>query len=416
MAPQIENPGLAILGSLESCLDNPENTQSLSQTQVWSAGKEPRPYQRAVIERINTELLNGSCSAALLVAPTGSGKTVIASDIIRSNPNRHILFFVHRREIVFQAQKHLADLGIEAGVILAGVSQRKMLGIQIASVQTLFSRCIRGDQDLPPADIVLVDEAHHVRAKTYQAILKRYPDAKVIGLTATPCRRDGRGLGSTFKRMIETPQIEELIKLGFLVPTRIFAPSRPNLKGVKVCKGDYVERELERRVNTDKLVGDIVTHWLKHADRRKTLLYAVSVAHSVHLRDEFAKAGVRVEHIDGSTPKDERDAILERLASGETELVTNCMVLTEGYDLPDLSCIVLARPTRSMGLFRQMIGRGLRPAPGKDHCLVLDHAGAVWAHGFVEDAVHWTHQSRSCRPWKIDRATHSGMFPVQCDP
>src|SRR5262245_41185831 len=122
----------------------------------------------------------------------------------------------------------------------------------------------------------------------------------------------------------------------------------------------------------------------------RTVVFATSVSHSVHLKEEFVRAGVRAEHLDGSTPKDERDDILARLASGDLEIVVNCLVLTEGYDLPDLGCIVLARPTKSMGLFRQMVGRGLRPAPGKDHCLVLDHAGAVFAHGFAEDTVEWT--------------------------
>ena len=139
-----------------------------------------------------------------------------------------------------------------------------------------------------------------------------------------------------------------------------------------------------------KLVGDIVTHWHKFAERRKTVCFAVSVAHSIHIRDEFVKSGVRAEHIDGSTPKAERDATLERLAVGEIELVTNCMVLTEGWDLPEVGCCILARPTKKMGLFRQMIGRVLRPADGKPDAIVLDHSGAVFRHGFVEDRVDWT--------------------------
>ena len=139
-----------------------------------------------------------------------------------------------------------------------------------------------------------------------------------------------------------------------------------------------------------KLVGDIVTHWHKFGERRKTVAFAVNVAHSLHIRDEFVRAGVRAEHLDGETPKDERDAILARLASGETEVVTNCMVLTEGWDMPEVGCAILARPTKKMGLYRQMIGRVLRPADGKPDAIVLDHSGAVYRHGLAEDPVEWT--------------------------
>ena len=139
-----------------------------------------------------------------------------------------------------------------------------------------------------------------------------------------------------------------------------------------------------------QLVGDIVTHWHKFGERRKTVAFAVNVGHSIHISDEFVKSGVRAEHIDGTTPKPERDATLARLASGEIELVTNCMVLTEGWDMPDVGCCILARPTKKMGLYRQMIGRVLRPAEGKPDAIVLDHSGAVFRHGFVEDRVDWT--------------------------
>jgi superfamily II DNA or RNA helicase len=242
---------------------------------------------------------------------------------------------------------------------------------------------------LPPADLILIDEAHHTPARTYQKLIEAYPDAIVIGLTATPCRGDGRGLGSIYKLMIECPQVPDLIKQGYLVRSRVYAPVTPDLKGVKVRAGDYVEEQLAGRMDTDKLVGDVVTHWHRLAERRRTIVFATSVGHSRHLADEFAKSGVKVEHLDGTTPEVERTAMLERLASGETEVITNCMVLTEGFDLPDVGCITLARPTKKMGLFRQMIGRGLRPAEGKVDCIILDHSGAVFEHGLPEDRVEW---------------------------
>jgi superfamily II DNA or RNA helicase len=240
------------------------------------------------------------------------------------------------------------------------------------------------------ADLIIIDEAHHVAARTWRLILEQYPNARLIGLTATPCRADGRGLGNFFDQIIIGPQIPELIEREYLVPTIYYAPANPDLKGVETRQGDYVVSQLSDRMNRDDLVGDIISNWHKLAQRRKTLVFCVGVPHSVHVRDEFAKSGVRAEHVDGGTPKTDRDAILARLASGETEVVVNCMVLTEGFDLPAIGCIVLARPTKQLGLFRQMAGRGLRPAPSKPNLILIDHSGAVYRHGLLEDPVDWT--------------------------
>ena len=222
---------------------------------------------------------------------------------------------------------------------------------------------------------MVVDEAHRARARTYEQILGAYPDAVILGLTATPCRGDGRGLGNVFEVMVECPSVSELIDLDFLVPTKVYAPTKPDLKGVATRQGDYVARQLEDRMNTAELVGDIVTHWHRLAEGRQTVVFASGVQHSIHLRDEFRTSGVWAEHIDGKTPKEERDEILKRLSRKEIDLVTNCMVLTEGWDQPEVSCVVLARPTKHMGLYRQMVGRVLRPAEGKSDALVIEHAG-----------------------------------------
>jgi DNA repair protein RadD len=250
----------------------------------------------------------------------------------------------------------------------------------------------RGTIAPPEADIVIFDEAHHARAWTYVQIAEAYPDAVILGLTATPCRGDGRGLGNVFKTMIECPPVQALIDLKHLVPTKVYAPSIPNLNGVKVARGDYVESQLASRMNTGRLVGDIVEHWLRLAERRPTVVFATGIPHSLHIKDEFCRAGVLAEHLDGKTPAKERDAILARLAKGEIEVVTNAMVLTEGWDQPSVSCLVLARPTKSLGLYRQMVGRVIRSDPGtsKTDALILDHAGATFMHGFAEDPIEWT--------------------------
>lgn len=351
---------------------------------------ELRPYQHQVIADFRREVEAGY-RRILMVAPTGAGKTVIARAVIEQEVQNYksVLVIAHRREIIAQTSSKLD--GISHGIIQAGFSSRPLERVQVASIQTLHKRAIRGNTiDLPPADLLVVDEAHHAPARTYSEIIKAYPKAILLGLTATPCRGDGRGLGGIFERLIQCPQIPELIQQGYLVPTVVYAPYNPDLRGVRTRHGDYVEAELAERMDQAELVGDIVTHWVKFGEGRKTVCFAVNVAHSKHICLEFIEAGVRAEHIDGNTPKPERDATLSRLASGEIELVTNCMVLTEGWDLPDCSCEILARPTKKMGLYRQMIGRVLRPAPGKTNCIVLDHSGAVFRHGFAEDYVEWT--------------------------
>jgi DNA repair protein RadD len=288
-------------------------------------------------------------------------------------------------------QRKLHAAGVGHGIIQSGFQGRPLELVQVASIQTLWARAIhRGTMDLPPVDLLVVDECHHTPAGTYRKIIEAYPNATLLGLTATPCRGDGRGLGGIFETIIECPQVAELIEQGHLVRTRVYAPIDPDLRGVRTQAGDYAESQLAERMDRPKLVGDIITHWHKFGERRKTVAFAVNVAHSIHLRDEFVRSGVRCEHIDGSTPKDERDATLARLESGELEVVTNCMVLTEGWDMPVVGTCILARPTRKMGLYRQMIGRVLRPADGKPDAIVLDHSGAVFRHGFVEDRVHWT--------------------------
>jgi DNA repair protein RadD len=350
-----------------------------------------RDYQTDVCTRVLDAISDGK-KRPLIVAPTGAGKTILAVALIEDalHKGKRVLFLAHRRELIKQASNKLHAAGIDHGILLPGYGPRPEEPVQVASIATLHARAVRSRKiHLPEADVVVVDEAHHARARMYMKLVEAYPQAVVIGLTATPCRGDGRGLGNVFEIMIECPSVAELIVDGYLVGTKVYAPYRPDLKGVKVERGDYVESQLAARMDTGRLVGDIVTNWIRLGGRRQTVVFATGVAHSVHIRDEFRRAGVMAEHIDGKTPAEERDRILADLSAGRIDLVTNAMVLTEGWDQPSVSCLILARPTKSLGLFRQMIGRVLRPAPGKTEALVLDHAGATFAHGFAEDAIEW---------------------------
>lgn len=377
-----------------------------------------RDYQKDLIARVMAEITAGR-RRVLLVAPTGSGKTVTAADIISEyvTNGRRVLVMVHRRELVQQMSAKLHSIGVDHGIIQAGFSPRPGARVQVASVQTLHARAVRSTRsDLPDADLVLVDETHHIRARTYQQIIAEYPDAVLIGMTATPCRGDGRGLGNMFDAIVEAPSVADLTAAGFLVPTRVYAPTRPDLKGVKVARGDYVESALAERMDQAELVGDVVTHWLQLAERQRTVVFATSVAHSVHLRDQFRAAGVWAEHVDGSTPVAERDSILANLKAGTVEVVTNCAVLTEGWDQPEVGCLVLARPTKSLALYRQMVGRVLRPSPGKIDALILDHAGAIFEHGFIDEPIVWTlrEDRRAESPRQAARSAHRAPAISTC--
>ena len=356
-----------------------------------------RPYQVEVVDRVERPF-GTTAARPLIVSPTGAGKTIIAAELINRVVARggRVLVIAHRREIIRQTADKLIAAGVTPGIVLAGCERelRPMAAVQVASIQTLHSRAIRSNRmPMPAATLIVIDEAHHARAKTYQALINQYPDAIIIGLTATPVRGDGRGLGNLFNEIIETPQIPDLIPPGYLVDCTVYAPVHKDIaKGVRVSNGDYAQAHLGKRMNTPELVGAIVPHWFKHANNQRTVCFASDVDHSIAIVKQFVEAGVIAEHIDAKTPKENRDAILARLASGETKVVSNYGILTEGWDCPPVSVCILARPTKQIGLFRQMVGRILRPDPatGKTSAILLDHAGATWNHGFITDRIAWT--------------------------
>jgi superfamily II DNA or RNA helicase len=271
------------------------------------AAPELRPYQQSLITQFHEAVAAGQ-RHILLVCPTGSGKTVVGAEIINGylQAGGRVLFLAHRREIIQQTCAKLWAIGIDAGVIQAGVPPRCGERVQVASLATLHARAIRSSRmEMPPADLVVVDETHHATARSYRQILAQYPSAVIVGLTATPVGGDGKGLGDVYQVMIEGPPISELVGLGYLVPSIVYAPSQPDLKGIRVDKGDYNLSQLGERMSDGKLVGDIIGHWLKLANRRPTVAFASGVRHSIFLRDEFRRASVLAEHIDASTAPEE---------------------------------------------------------------------------------------------------------------
>jgi len=357
-----------------------------------------RPYQTEAIDRLRACIAGGK-RRPLLVLPTGAGKTVVAADIIRSAVAKgsRCLFLAPRRELVAQTSRKLDDVGVAHGVILAGADERDGLdaNVHVAGIDTILARAVRRKAiDLPDYELVIIDEAHLSATKTRQELLDRWPDAVRLGLTATPTRKDGKALGAIFDEIVDPAPVSRLTDEGYLVPARYFAPSQPDLEGVRIIAGDFHKGDLDKAMNQPVLIGDVVEHWLEHAGGRRTVVFGCSVAHAVALADEFLRHGVAAESVDAKTPQSERDAIFERFRDGRTQALTNCMLASLGFDLPALSCVVIARPTRSLMLYLQMIGRGLRPADGKSHCLVLDHSGCVHEHGFAHEERPWTLEGR----------------------
>ena len=346
-----------------------------------------RPYQVDAIAKIREAIRRGK-RRILLTLPTGAGKSLTAASMIAGALARgkRSQFVAHRKELIDQTVTAFARLGITSvGVVRAGDKRRdSSQPIQVSSIQTLANRL------QPDFDLVFVDEAHRANASTYaKHVFERHSRAVIIGLTATPCRGDGKPLGSMFEELVVGARYSELIAGGFLAaPNAYSTPMLPDLSTVRTTAGEYNQADLEDAVNRGALIGDIFTQWAKHPPAR-TVAFAVSVAHSRAIVERFTAEGVRAEHLDGTTPEDERAAILARLASGETTLVSNVGVLCEGWDLPSCKRLILARPTKSLGLYMQCAGRILRPHDGEIP-IILDHGGNWDRHGAPHQDREWS--------------------------
>lgn len=334
-----------------------------------------RAYQNGAIENIRSAFREGH-KRVLLQMPTGTGKTLTAAMMIAGSVARgnRALFVAHRIEIIDQTVTAFARLGIlTLGVVRAGDRRSDpKQPIQVCSIQTLARR---GKLD---AGVVLIDEAHRSCAESYtKHLFEAYPDAHFVGLSATPGRTDGKPLGAWWTALIKGTTYAEAIAAGYLVEPLVYSlPLLADMSTVRTTAGDYNAEDLEAAVNKSALIGDVVREWKAKAGDRRTVVFAVSVAHSRAIVQQFVEAGVIAEHLDGTTPVDERRAILKRLEQGATRVVCNVGVLTEGWDCPPVKCLVLACPTKSVVKYLQMAGRVLRPWEGVQP-VILDHGGNV---------------------------------------
>jgi DNA repair protein RadD len=346
---------------------------------------EERAYQTQALNHLRT-LIHDGYRKLLLVAPTGSGKGTLATMMVEGSVRlgRRSLFLCNRRNLVHDLSRRLTRLGLAHGVIMAGV-ERASSPVQVASIDTL-----RNLKDKPPAELIFLDEAHFAVSEGWTAILRMYPDACVVGMTATPIRLDGRGLGKVFQVMVECPGVAALTRMGYLVPTRVFGAVPPDLRGVRKEKDDWNGPQLAEATNRPQLVGDIVDHWLRIAEQRPTVAFACDVNHSQHITEKFLAAGVPAKHVDAYTPDAERDATWTALMSGELKVVSSIGIISYAWDCPPVSCAILARPTESEQLYLQQVGRILRPFATKRDAIVLDHAGNTVRHGFVDAERKWS--------------------------
>jgi superfamily II DNA or RNA helicase len=333
----------------------------------------PHPHQTLAIERARAAVRRG-LRRLLIVAPTGSGKTVLIALMARGHldarDTNRVLVLVHRRELAQQTVSKLRAIGVaDVDVLQAGAEVKTGARIVVASVQTITARGER-----PPATMVLWDEAHHVLAATFRDVYAAYPDAIHCGYTATPTRADGKGLGSVFEEMIVAASVRELTALGLLTPSEV------------LCLGEP----------TRDLAIDPVAAYVEYTPGRPAVVFASSVEHARALVPQFSAAGYRAACVDGEMPSAQRDVVLTRFAVGGLDVITNCFVLTEGFDAPRAEVCILARSPGCVGTFLQMVGRVLRVTSGKKIATVLDLRGSSLEHGLPDEDRTWNLHGAAC--------------------
>lgn len=359
----------------------------------------PLRHYQARAKRENFELIRQGRKRILNVAATGAGKTMLACSMMEdmAREGLRIGFIAHRDELISQPCAKLHEYGLEFGVIKAGRDPGVMSArIHVIGVQTFCARL----RFMPSYyDALIIDEAHRSIAETYQKVIRHCSqdgrEPIVLGLTATPYRTDGRGLGTLYEQIVEIATTAQLVDEGYLVPPRIFRADPPALHKIKLVSGDYDEDELAAAMDRPRITGHAVNEYLRLARGLRCIVFCVNRAHGRNVCEAYNAAGVPAEYVDGETPKEERRAILGdpvtgklgRFALGRTQVLVNIGVCTEGYDEPRIEVVQALRPTQSRCVWRQALGRGARPCQEiyKTHFLFLDHAGWTNTHKYLTD-------------------------------
>jgi DNA repair protein RadD len=350
-----------------------------------------RAYQVEAVAAIRAAFTQ--CRRVLLVLPTGGGKTVIFSYITEhaAAKGNSVIVVAHRQEIADQISLALTAMGVPHGRIQPGYAATDDL-VQVGMVQTIAGRL---DAIQAPA-LVVIDECHHSVAGTWAKITGAWPNAKILGVTATPERLDGVGLREAFDTMVLGPDVRELIAAGYLAPFRYLAPSVGiDLSQVRSIGGDYNAADLEDTLDQDGITGNVIEHYQQHLAGRTAIAFCVTVAHAAHVAQRFREVGIAAASIDGTMSADQRHDLVNRLRTGTIRVLTSCEIISEGFDAPAVGGAILLRPTQSFALFRQQVGRCLRPKSDGSAALILDHVGNVMRHGLPDAAHKWSLDSKN---------------------
>ena len=344
-----------------------------------------RDYQEECLQNLR-EAFKTHRSVILQLA-TGAGKTAVAAAVAQglSSRGRSLLALVHRRELVEQFAGTLEKIGLEGryGIIASGRAPTPWARFQVASIQTLHRR----ELDLNPRYVV-VDECHHAKAKTWEEVLSRFPKSKILGLTATPGRLDGKPLGDHFDHIVEGPSMQWLVAHGWLAPVTLKYVSRGILtKGVRKTAGDYNRVQLGEQLNR-KVIAAPVRAFFKYASDRRTIFFAINRRDSEQVAESLRARGVRAAHVDGKTTKRFRDQIMAEFRRGDIQVLCNVDIVSEGTDVPQCDCVMIGLPTLSVVRYLQMNGRPMRPDHGRD-ALSLDLVGNFWRFGRPDDPRKW---------------------------
>jgi DNA repair protein RadD len=347
-----------------------------------------RPYQHQAVEQIRQAYRQGHRSV-LFVLPTGGGKTVVFSHIAEQAAGRgnRICVLVHRQELLRQASDSLTGLGVRHGLIAANRSMDLSQPVQVASVQTLARRL----RHIPPDlfQLLVIDEAHHSNAGTWAKVLAHCSSARVLGVTATPCRSDGRGLGEHYQALVMGPTPAELTEQGFLAAARVLAPPGPSMVSLRKRMGDFDMSQAGQILQAGQAMGDCLAHYRRYLDGQTAIAFCCSMAHAEAVAELFNRHGVAAASIDGTMDSSTREQLLGDLGAGRLKVLTSCQLIGEGVDVPSVAGCILLRPTQSVSLHLQMIGRCLRPQPGKT-AVILDHVGNVLRLGHHLEEREWS--------------------------